>query len=259
MPSKAILIVDNCSAHGSSIEPIESDDAQIVCFFLPPNVTAILQPMDQGPIKITKLKYRNLLLCKVISHQNETDATIVDILKKHTIKDAIVLWKKAWDDISTSLLKTSWKKMLQYDDEDYDAEDLVPLSELQSYSTLIQDTQTYLHQLNPNTNFTAREIEQWNDDLVDVNESDATADSDLTDDDDEEDENVVESCVVVQKTSHSDALNHANGLLKWCDENQSSHALSALLNLRAEIIRAEQQHQQSKKQTVMDDFFTKRT
>ncbi|XP_053989837.1 jerky protein homolog-like, partial [Hylaeus volcanicus] len=66
LPKQAILLVDNCTAHGSSIEPLQSDDQQIICYFLPPNVTAILQPMDQGPIKITKLKYRNLLLCKII-------------------------------------------------------------------------------------------------------------------------------------------------------------------------------------------------
>lgn len=254
MPPKAILIVDNCTAHGSSVEPIESDDGQIVCYFLPPNVTAILQPMDQGPIKITKLKYRNLLLCKVISQQNESHKTIVDILKKHTIKDAIVLFKKAWDEISMSILKISWKKMLQYDDEDYDEEDLLPLSELQSYSTEIQQTQTYFHQLNPNVNFTADDIEQWNCDNVTVNETDG---SDYTDDDDEDAHD--QASATVQKTSHDDALNYVNGLLKWCDENQSQSAkyINTLLDLRTDIVDTAKV--QPKKQTVLSDFFTKRT
>lgn len=252
LPPKAILIVDNCTAHGSSVEPIESDDGQIVCYFLPPNVTAILQPMDQGPIKITKLKYRNLLLCKVISQQNETSGSIIDILKKHTIKDAIVLFKKAWDDISISILKTSWKKMLAYDDEDYDPDDLVPLSELQSYSTFVQETQTYLQQLNPNANFTVDDVEQWNRDQVTVNETEGSDDTDDTEEDDDD-----SACSVVPKTSHDDAINCVNGLLKWCDENQSAKYVSVLLDLRTEIVNAAKI--QPKKQTVLSDFFAIQT
>lgn len=85
--------------------------------------------------------FQSLSMCTFTSwckQKNESDKTIIDILKKHTIKDAIVLFKKAWDEISMSILKISWKKTLAYDDEDYDEEDLLPLSELQPYSTEVQ-------------------------------------------------------------------------------------------------------------------------
>ncbi|XP_053964250.1 jerky protein homolog-like [Anastrepha ludens] len=50
LPPKAILLIDNCSAH-APIEKLQSDDGNIIAFFFPPNVTATLQPMDQNPIK----------------------------------------------------------------------------------------------------------------------------------------------------------------------------------------------------------------
>lgn len=218
--------------------------------------------MDQGPIKITKLKYRNLLLCKVLSEQNESGASIVDILKKHSVKDAIIVWKKAWDDVRQSTLKTSFKKMMAYDDDEYDEEDLLPLSE---YSKLVQESQTYSHQLNPNVGFTIDEIEQWNGDYVSQDEAQAMDESDYTDDDEEDEgeNDNVDDCVIVQpKTQHGDALIYVNGLLKWCDENNDHSAkyVCTLLDLRTEIVNAAKAaKEQPKKQTVLSDFFSKQS
>ena len=44
---KAILFLDNCSAHPSEDELV-SADGKITAKFLPPNVTSLVQPMDQG-------------------------------------------------------------------------------------------------------------------------------------------------------------------------------------------------------------------
>lgn len=213
--------------------------------------------MDQGPIKITKIKYRNLLLCKVLSEQNESGASIVDILKKHSVKDAIILWKKAWDDVRQSTLKTSSKKMMAYDDDEYDEEDLLPLSE---YSKLVQESQTYLHQLNPNVDFTIDEIEQWNGDYVSQDEAQAMDESDYTDDDEEDEgeNDNVDDCVIVQpKTQHGDALNYVNGLLKWCDENNDHSAkyVCTLLDLRTEIVNAAKAAKAAKKANSVIRFF----
>jgi hypothetical protein len=49
LPQKAILVVDNAKCHLSEDE-LQSGDIKI--HFLPPNVTAILQPMDQGGGKL---------------------------------------------------------------------------------------------------------------------------------------------------------------------------------------------------------------
>jgi len=47
---KAILFLDNCAAHPSE-EELMSDDGKIMAKFLPPNVTALIQPMDQGVLE----------------------------------------------------------------------------------------------------------------------------------------------------------------------------------------------------------------
>lgn len=55
LPPKAILLLDNCSAH-APIESLCTEAKDIIAMLLPPNVTAVVQPMDQNPIKITKLR-----------------------------------------------------------------------------------------------------------------------------------------------------------------------------------------------------------
>ena len=47
---KAVLVLDNCSAHPDQTELV-SDDGKIIAKFLPPNVTSLIQPMDQGVIE----------------------------------------------------------------------------------------------------------------------------------------------------------------------------------------------------------------
>lgn len=47
------LIIDNCTAH-LDIGGLKAIDL----FFLPPNTTSVLQPMDQGVIRSLKAKYR---------------------------------------------------------------------------------------------------------------------------------------------------------------------------------------------------------
>ena len=50
LPTKAVLLLDNASAHGCE-EELKSSDRLISVIFFPPNTTAILQPLDQNVIK----------------------------------------------------------------------------------------------------------------------------------------------------------------------------------------------------------------
>jgi transposase-like protein len=58
---KALLLLDNCSAHPDE-ETLISDDHLITARFLPPNVTCLIQPMDQGVLETLKRHYRKSLL-----------------------------------------------------------------------------------------------------------------------------------------------------------------------------------------------------
>ena len=51
---KVVLIIDNCPGH-----PAIGGLKAIQLCFLPPNTTAVTQPMDQGVIRSLKAKYRS--------------------------------------------------------------------------------------------------------------------------------------------------------------------------------------------------------
>ena len=54
------LLIDNCPAH-----PHHENLKQIKSFFLPPNTTSAIQPMDQGVIRSLTAKYRINMVQKI--------------------------------------------------------------------------------------------------------------------------------------------------------------------------------------------------
>ena len=57
---KILLLVDNAPTYGKEYELPSFSNIEI--FYLPPNTTAYLQPLDQGIINFFKAKYRKLLV-----------------------------------------------------------------------------------------------------------------------------------------------------------------------------------------------------
>ncbi|KAK7579885.1 hypothetical protein V9T40_000514 [Parthenolecanium corni] len=86
---KILLLVDNCPAHPD----VKLNFIRLV--FLPPNTTALLQPMDQGVIRNLKANYRKLLVLKIIENIDEKRDS------KITTLDAILMLNKAWSGVST--------------------------------------------------------------------------------------------------------------------------------------------------------------
>ncbi|XP_046601956.1 tigger transposable element-derived protein 4-like [Neodiprion lecontei] len=70
---KILLLVDNCPAH-----PVVSNLKCIKRVFLPPNVTSVLHPMDQGVIQTLKSQYRKLQVLQML--QNIETAMIQKVL-----------------------------------------------------------------------------------------------------------------------------------------------------------------------------------
>ena len=58
---KAVLLLDNCSAHPDE-DTLVSRDGKVTGKFLPPNVTSLIQPMDQCVMVSVKRRYRKLIL-----------------------------------------------------------------------------------------------------------------------------------------------------------------------------------------------------
>lgn len=65
LPPKALLLLDNAPSHPEEAV-LKSVDGNIFVAFLPPNVTSIAQPMDQGVIEAMKRLYRKNLMMKLL-------------------------------------------------------------------------------------------------------------------------------------------------------------------------------------------------
>ena len=85
LEEKAILFLDNCSAHPEA-EDLTSNDGKITARFFRPNVTALIQPMDQGVLESMKRVYRKNLLRDLIS---KTSNEMIPFLKEMNMLDVI--------------------------------------------------------------------------------------------------------------------------------------------------------------------------
>ena len=101
---KAVLLIDNAPPHPEELE-LKSKDGNIFAHFFPPNVTALIQPMDQGVIASIKKKCRTKLLQKRIEEGDD----LKTFLKDYIILDSIYDVNSAWE--SSTLVK-SWRKIL---------------------------------------------------------------------------------------------------------------------------------------------------
>lgn len=105
LPQRALLLIDNATCHPSDMQLVCGDIKAII---LPPNVTSLFQPMDQGILNHVKLSYRKKLLRFLI--ENDSDS-IGENLKKITIKDVIYWLAESWQNTNESFLRKSWKKL----------------------------------------------------------------------------------------------------------------------------------------------------
>lgn len=107
---KAVLLLDNCSAHPDASELV-NDDGAIVAKFLPPNVTSLIQPMDQGVLQALKRRYKKKLLRRLII-EDDRGVSVIDFLKTINMKTVADFIAEAWDEIQPSTLRKSWQKIL---------------------------------------------------------------------------------------------------------------------------------------------------
>uniref|UniRef100_A0A6P7HDQ1 Jerky protein homolog-like n=1 Tax=Diabrotica virgifera virgifera TaxID=50390 RepID=A0A6P7HDQ1_DIAVI len=75
---------------------------------MPPNVTAMIQPMDQGVISSLKRNYRSAILQKRIEEGND----LKSFWKDFTILDAIYEVRSVWEKTKPLTIVRSWKKIM---------------------------------------------------------------------------------------------------------------------------------------------------
>ena len=102
------MFFDNCSAHPSEDELV-SADGKITAKFLPPNITALVQPIDQEVLETIKRVYRKLILRDLIS---QLTFTIEDFLKRIDMIKIVGTVSSAWYMVKPSSIRNSWNKLM---------------------------------------------------------------------------------------------------------------------------------------------------
>lgn len=94
-----LLYIDNCPAH-NKIPNLKN----IKIIFFPPNMTSIVQPMDQGIIKNLKHYYRQKIVLKILSAIESNVAFKIDLLI------ASRMLKEAWTSVKSETIRICFAK-----------------------------------------------------------------------------------------------------------------------------------------------------
>ena len=110
LSNKALLILDNAPGHPESLKGMNEN---VEVMFLPPNTTALLQPMDLGVIATFKANYLKFTFEKAIAASTgESAISITDFWKQYNFREALDRINAAWLKISESNMKGVWKRLL---------------------------------------------------------------------------------------------------------------------------------------------------
>lgn len=120
------FVFDNCPAHPKEINQKLKN---VTVFYLPPNTTSKLQPMDQGVIKSFKVQYRKRIMRKVITALENNQS-----MPKINLRESISEISKAWNyDVTDRTIRNSFAKagffVSSENSENTDDMDDIPLEE----------------------------------------------------------------------------------------------------------------------------------
>lgn len=252
LPNKAVLLIDNAPSHPCT-SVLKSSDRQIFAKFLPPNVTALIQPMDQGVIATMKRTYRKKLLLSKI----EEGCDLKEFWKNYAILDSIYDIASAWDSIKPSTFVKSWRKIFPSIETNINKNICEEENEVMPTATLVD----LITSVPGGENVDEENTEEWL-------ECDATEPGyeRLTDveiinkvkgvSENEEKQSESEDEVPARMT-HETALHHVDGLLQYLEEQDDNSQLAEKLMLRKVQSRIRKRCFQSMKQKQMTHFFKK--
>uniref|UniRef100_A0A8C8T197 Uncharacterized protein n=1 Tax=Pelusios castaneus TaxID=367368 RepID=A0A8C8T197_9SAUR len=253
LPQRAVLLLDNAPSHPNE-NVLKTSDGQIFVAYLPPNVTSLKQPMDQGVLEAFKRRYRKSLLRSVL----EEDGDLREFYKKWTIKDAIFSCLESWDDMPNLTFRKSWRKLFP---DVMDSVENVNDSESQEITaaSLLEEIQN----VNGFEDVDRENIEEW---LLSDNDQPGYQ---VKDDDaiaaeaksrvelaEESDDDAVEDEPSEKKVSVAEALNCAETLLDFLEQEEDSN-FNDILTLRKLRTSIKLKRSKNTKQRLLSDFFKK--
>ncbi|XP_070610302.1 tigger transposable element-derived protein 1-like [Erythrolamprus reginae] len=113
LPLRALLLLDNAPGHPPALQEDILQEFQFVkVFFLPPNTTSILQPMDQQVIANFKRLYTKHLFHQCFDVTENTNLTLREFWKDDfNIVSCLSIIDLAWQEVSRRNLNSAWKKL----------------------------------------------------------------------------------------------------------------------------------------------------
>jgi len=245
LPQKASLLLDNCPGHPEA-EELVSDNKKIYAMYLPPNVTAFGQPMDQHVIAGIKMRYKRNLLYSVVS----SGESLETVIKRLTIKDAVINLVKAWDETSQGNIVSSWTKLWPLPQR--------PPNENSSDPSFVSDIVHVLQVVHKQTDLILEgDVTEW------LNEEEAGLGNEHLSDAEiiqrvreeaesgDEENNVEEE--PTQSVKHAEAMQAFNTCLAWADENDIP--VHQILTLRQLCDDAFRKSIKKAGQKTIKDFF----
>ncbi|XP_059558184.1 tigger transposable element-derived protein 1-like isoform X1 [Myotis daubentonii] len=113
LPLRALLVMDKAPAHPPGLEAeLMEEHSFITVRFLPPNITPLIQPMDQQVISNFKKLYTKALFQRCFEVTSETNLTLREFWKEHfNILTCLRLIDEAWGGVCSRTLQSAWKKL----------------------------------------------------------------------------------------------------------------------------------------------------
>ena len=114
------LLVDNCSAHGCTLEEQTEQTIhgiKVICIphiwliYLPANCTSAVQPLDQGIIYSMKARYRKWYMQWLLT-QTVLDPCCIENLPrlKPDLRKGILCLAQIWESLPASIILSSWAR-----------------------------------------------------------------------------------------------------------------------------------------------------
>ncbi|KAK8721835.1 hypothetical protein OTU49_012593 [Cherax quadricarinatus] len=179
--STALLLLDKSNAH-PRLQDLRSGN--IFAEFLPDSKTGLIQPMEQGVVQDVKARYRKTFIRRLIAHNGSME----EFNKSFTINEAISDITKAWELVTNSSLKKSWRKLwpdisfIDSDDEEFEGFKPKRISKRNSLKQEILDDVKVIEAPEVKKMFESENLEESIDKWLDCDDAAPTTDR-LTDDD----------------------------------------------------------------------------
>lgn len=143
---KCLLLLDNASSHLST-ERLNSIDERCRVIFLPPNVSSLVQPMNQGIVEKLKKMYKKKFLNVMLVARN-VKKSIPKLLELFEIPKLACLISEVWGDVTENDVKNAWRNIFPFCSD--------PEPEFDSQSLLHMVAKIPKH-----NNITLEEINSW--------------------------------------------------------------------------------------------------